>query len=93
MYTITFHDFQVQCQSADEVRELCNSENGSGPYIPDLCERMAAVAATIKPARRKYRTKSTDQRGSKMAERWAKARRYAKRHDVTVAEAFKLVSR
>jgi predicted ATPase with chaperone activity len=93
MYTVTFHDFQVQCQSADEVRALCNSST-NGYAIPDIADRMdAVIEATAKPARRKYRTKSTDNRGAKMAERWAKARRYAKRHDVTPAEAFKIISK
>jgi hypothetical protein len=57
MYLISFNDFQVQCSSADEVRELCGT------------------------------------RGKSMSERWEKARRYAKRHDVTPSEAFKIISK
>jgi hypothetical protein len=93
MYTITFNDFQVQCQSADEVRALCNSStNGIDATAEFNLATGEIYKATTKPAR-KYRRKAADQRGSKMAARWAKARSYAKRHDVTPSEAFKIISK
>jgi hypothetical protein len=89
MYTIQFHEYQITCQSADEVRALCNgSANGAKPNysVADYCQ-------PIKPATRKYRRKATDTRGKTMSERWEKARRYAKRHDITPSEAFKIISK
>jgi hypothetical protein len=93
MYSIQIGEFAVQCNTADEVRALCDgSTHGISPiareHIPGSEYQLLA-----KPARRKYRTKNTDQRGAKMSERWAKARRYAKRHDVTPTEAFKMISK
>jgi hypothetical protein len=91
MYTITFHDFQVQCSSADEVRALCGgSTNGIGhPETQTTNNLISAARNSV----RKYRRKATDTRGKTMSERWEKARRYAKRHDVTPSEAFKILSK
>jgi predicted ATPase with chaperone activity len=96
MYTIQFHDYQITCDSADEVRELCNGStyHSNVQRLPNIADRMdAVIEATAKPARRKARRKATDTRGKTMSERWEKARRYAKRHDVTPSEAFKILSK
>jgi hypothetical protein len=92
MYSIQIGEFAVQCNTADEVRALCGgSANGIAERTVTVPHHIAAALAT--PARRKYRRKATDTRGKSMSQRWEKARRYAKRHDVTPSEAFKILSK
>lgn len=100
MYALELNGYRIECNTADEVRSLCNgSANGSSVTTPRKFTSVGMTADNTlanldeKPARRKYRRKATDTRGKSMSERWAKAHRYAKRHGVTPREAFAIVSK
>lgn len=97
MYALELNGYRIECNTADEVRELCNgSANG---HTTSYTSNIIPAGIELKPhrqpepARRKYRRKATDNRGKSMSERWAKAHRYAKRHGVTPREAFAIVSK
>jgi hypothetical protein len=80
MYTIQFHEYQITCQSADEVRALCNGTNGS-VTIGTTNYALADYCQPAKPATRKYRRKK------KIDARSFEVRKYAREHDMTAKEA------